>query len=459
MNSLAVTLCLLVLSSAVSAQYYGEDELASTVDRTWVLFAATLVFFMQAGFTMLEAGSVRVKNTKNILLKNVMDTCVAGVIFFIIGFGFGFGDPESFDQNDFIGVGAFLLLSFDDYESWFFQWGFAAATVTIISGSIAERTRFIGYMTAVAWYSAFAYPVVVHWVWGSEGWLSDFGTNGFLDFAGSGVVHSVGGYAGFVGALLVGPRMGRYVDGKPVPIAGFSTTLVTIGVFILWFGWYGFNPGSTLGLSGGYFLVAGEVAVNTTIAAGTAALTLLIFQKIFFKEWNILQALNGALAGLVAITAPCAYVEPWAAVPIGFVGAFFYRGYSEFAVRIKCDDPVDAFAVHAGAGTWGVISVGLFLRSDNYRNVFGEPTDQEGLFIGGDFEQLGVQCLGILVIAAWTIANALLIFGVLKLIGYLRVDEETEKKGVETKGHGPDSWARVEIMDNGRMDEFQFRIQ
>lgn len=460
----AVIICLVGKSNAQYYYYNPVDNLNAGLDTGFLVISAMLVFYMQAGFSMLEVGCVRVKNTKSILLKNTMDICVSAIAFWMCGFAFAFGvDDDGEVDNDFIGWGNFFLedleIGANTYAFFFFQFGFASATSTIVSGCIAERTTFIGYIAPTFVLVAFTYPVIAHWIFGG-GWLADWGNNGFLDFAGSGVVHTTGGVSGAIGAAIVGARLGRFIDGKPRAIPGYSTTLICLGVYILWFGWYGFNPGSIVAVSGGGIDVASLVAVNTSLAACTGAIVTLFFWWIVEREWSVGAVLNGVLAGLVGVTGPCAFVEPWASLIIGGIAGLVYVGASKLLVLMKIDDPLDAAPIHAGCGMWGVIAAGLFAVKNRIRDVTGgEPGGEYGLFWGGGFEQLGIQVVGLLAIIGWSAAFAAVTFGLMRLIGWLRVDPNIEKRGVDSQGHGSDSWARVEIMDNGRMEEFQFRIQ
>ncbi len=281
----------MALVSAVSAQETDDeiarqiDDLIAAIDTAWLLVTAFLVFLMQAGFAMLEAGFVRAKNTANILMKNVLDVSAGAIAFWAVGWAVAYGVSGD-TSNGLIGYGNFFLNNFDDWPSWMFQFVFAATAATIVSGAMAERTAFRAYLFYTVFITAFIYPVVVHWVWDGNGWLTAFkdnpiGTNGYIDFAGSSVVHMVGGFAGLMGAIFVGPRIGKFgKDGSINPIPGHSISLAALGVFLLWFGWYGFNSGSTLGLSGGFAALAAKVAVNTTLAAGAGAVGITFLSKL-----------------------------------------------------------------------------------------------------------------------------------------------------------------------------------
>jgi Amt family ammonium transporter len=302
---------LLLFSTASAQEADPVDELASALDTTWLMLAAFLVFFMQAGFAMVEAGFVRTKNVANILMKNILDCSIGAIAFWAVGWAIAYGSTsgELFGTTQFFLGGDFG----GAYAGWIFQFAFAATAATIVSGAMAERTAFHGYLFYTVFITAIIYPVVVHWAWGS-GWLTAFtddpiGTNGYMDFAGSGVVHMVGGFAGLMGAMIVGPRIGKYTSGGQVnAIPGHNISMAVLGMFILWFGWYGFNPGSTLGLSGGLAELAAKVAVNTTLAAAAGAACITFLSKFRYGKYDTSLTVNGALGGLVGITAPCASV-------------------------------------------------------------------------------------------------------------------------------------------------------
>ncbi len=424
----------------------GEDlagsvaDLIAALDTMWLLLAAFLVFFMQAGFGLLEAGFVRVKNTSNILMKNVLDASLGILAYWAIGFGLVYGTGASFMGLDkfFItgsatgdaGAAYGVLGEVPLFATFLFQWAFAATAATIVSGALAERTQFRAYLFYTIFITAFIYPIVSHWVWGG-GWLSDIGANGFLDFAGSTVVHSVGAWAALVGAILVGPRIGKYAkDGAARAIPGHSMPLATLGVFILWFGWYGFNAGSTLGLSGGGATLAALVAVNTTLAAGAGATVAMAISKLRYDKADLGLTLNGTLAGLVAVTAPAGFVDPYAAVIIGAIGG----GIVVFAVamfdRLHIDDPVGAISVHGVVGVWGTLSVGLFGTAE----LIG--SSDYGLLVGGGIEQLGVQVIGIVAVFAWVVVTSGVLFLIIRSTIGLRVSEAEELAGLDVHEHG-----------------------
>ncbi len=439
----------MLLFSVASAQEVDPiEDLTAALDTFWLLFAAFLVFFMQAGFAMVEAGFVRAKNTTNILMKNVLDCAIGSIAFFAVGWALAYGVSGE-ESNKFFGDGQFFLSGFTDYAGWIFQFAFAATAATIVSGAMAERTSFKAYLFYTTFISAFVYPIVVHWGWDGNGWLSAFaedpiGTNGYLDFAGSGIVHMVGGFSALVGAKVVGPRIGKYgADGSIRAIPGHNISLAVLGMFILWFGWYGFNPGSTLALSGGFYELAAKVAVNTTLAAGAGTLCITILAKFRTGKYDLGLTVNGALGGLVAVTAPCAVIEPGAAIIIGLIAAPIVMFGVEFLDKIKIDDPVGAFSVHGLGGLWGVLSVGLFATENGIASAY-TASDQYGLLAGGGIEQLGIQALGAAAIIVWTVATATILFVGLKMTVGLRVSEAEEIAGLDSHEHGIEAYPDFE---------------
>lgn len=434
--------------SAASAQEPTTDQtladLVSALDTAWLLIAGSLVFFMQAGFAMLTGGFVRAKNTANILMKNIIDACMGGILFWAFGYGLAYGTSSS--SNGFIGWGDFFFDDYSGYAGWFFQYAFAAAAATIVAGSLAERLKFTAYLIYTVAISGFIYPVVVHWAWDVNGWMSAFNedpfmANGYIDFAGSGVVHMVGGWAGLVGAAILGARMGKYGPGGRVnAIPGHNFSIATVGMFILWFGWYGFNPGSTLVLSGGGAALAAKVAVNTTLAACAGGAAAVIYSKIITGRYDPGLLINGILAGLVAVTAPCATIDPWAAVVIGVVGSILMYAAVVALDAVKIDDPVGAFPVHGIGGLWGVVAVGLFSSKAGIEQAGYSDPSAYGLLLGGGFDQLAVQLLGAATIIAWVVATAFILFMGIKLTVGMRVPPEEEEKGLDLMEHGLDSY-------------------
>ncbi|HMO94704.1 MAG TPA: ammonium transporter [Tepidiformaceae bacterium] len=451
LGMLGGALLAMAVVSAAAAQDGSTEEtvadLVSALDTTWLLVCGFLVFFMQAGFAMLTGGFVRSKNTANILMKNMIDACVGGLSFWAVGWAFAYGASDS--SNGFIGMGNFFLNDFDDYAGWFFQFAFAAAAATIVAGSLAERLKFSASLVYTVVITAFIYPVVVHWGWDANGWLTAFKenpddlimANGYVDFAGSGIVHMVGGIAGLVGAAILGPRIGKFgKDGKVNAIPGHNISIAALGMFILWFGWYGFNPGSTQALTGGGAALAAKVAVNTTLAAGAGGVAAALLSKFLTKRYDPGLTINGVLGGLVGITAPCATVDPWAAIVIGAIGAaVMYAGVLALD-KVKVDDPVGAFPVHGCAGAWGVIAVGLF-SSESGMEAAGYANPQNyGLLLGGGAEQLVMQLIALAAIVAWAAVTATVLFLGIKFTIGMRVPEDEEIKGLDLLEHGLDSY-------------------
>jgi Amt family ammonium transporter len=427
----------------LSAQVQGH-EVASNAQ--FLINSAYLVFLMQAGFAMLCAGSVRTKNTKNILIKNVLDACVGAIAWFLFGYGFAFGKTDGHKPNSFIGSGNFAMKNISspgDVAFYLFQWAFSAAAATIVSGSVAERTKFIAYLGYSFFLTAFVYPCVVHWGWSAEGWLGPWRENGsklfgvgMLDFAGSGIVHMVGGLAGLMGAYMVGPRRGRFAeDGRVNPMPGHSAPLVVLGTFILWVGWYGFNPGSQLALMGeDNAKVIARTAVTTTLSAASGGLTAMALNYKSDKIWDLIAVCNGALAGLVAITAGCSTTEPWAAIICGMLGAICIKYSGALLLKLKIDDPLEAAPMHGFCGALGVLWVGFMAKREYVQSVFG--IDEAGVFYGGGGKLLAAQLIGIMTIAAWTMGMLGAFFGTFKKFGLLRVDEEEELLGLDESKHG-----------------------
>lgn len=403
-------------------------ELAQAMDTGWTLFAAALVFFMQAGFAMVETGFTRAKNAGNIIMKNLMDFSLGVPLFWIIGFGIMFGTMSPvFGGFDFFADG--VVGEGYDWTTLIFQTVFCATAATIVSGAMAERTKFSAYCVYSVVISAIIYPISGHWVWGG-GWLAELG---FHDFAGSTAVHMVGGVASLIGAKMVGARIGKYKkDGTPRAIQGHSIPLGALGVFVLWFCWFGFNGGSTVALSGGGAEVAGRVFVTTNLAAVFATVTAMAITWVRFKKPDVSMTLNGALAGLVAITAGCDLVTPAGAAIIGIVAGFALVFGVEFVdKKLKIDDPVGAIGVHGICGATGTILTGLFAYYQV--NEAGVPV---GLFYGGGAKFLGIQILGVAAVIAWVAITMTIVFTVIKKTIGLRVSREEEIKGLDITEHG-----------------------
>lgn len=402
------------------------DYLVSGIDTVWVLLAAILIFMMQMGFASVEAGFTRSKNTANILMKNLLDFCFGSLLFWLFGFRIMFGaDAFAGLIADPFALGSAVPSNIPQTAFLIFQTMFCATTATIVSGAMAERTQFRAYLVYCIFISAFIYPISGHWTWGG-GWLSALG---FHDFAGSAVVHSAGGWLALVGAAMVGPRIGKYKNGKPHAILGHNLTIATLGVFILWIGWFGFNPGSTVGISTPELQQsASTVFMNTNISAATGALTALIVAWVRYGKPSLSLSLNGVLAGLVGITAGCDAVSTAGAALTGIIcGAAMVFAVSFFDSVAKVDDPVGAISVHGVCGSLGTILTGIFALDG-------------GLLYGGGLHMLGVQLLGAAVYAAWAILCGLILFYVLRRTIGLRVDRRVEDDGLDYYEHGETSY-------------------
>lgn len=440
-------LLLLGISTAAYAQDEGPSiaEVVRQIDTIWLLVAAFLVFFMQAGFAMVESGFSRSKNAANLLMKNLMDFSVGSLLYFGIGYGLMYGTSMS----GIIGTDNFFLGSLGqgadsayDWAGFLFQLVFAATAATIVSGAVAERLKFNAYLVYSVILIGLIYPISGHWHWGA-GWLYELG---FVDFAGSTIVHAVGGFAALAAAKILGPRIGKFNnDGTSNVIPGHSLTLAALGVFILWFGWFGFNPGSTLsGMNAGI----GYIAVTTNMAAAAGAVSALIVNWLKTGKPSTEMALNGALAGLVAITAGTANVTPTGALIIGLIaGPVLVFGISFVENVLKIDDPVGAIAVHGFNGVWGTLAVGLFASP-----WVGELTAMgpiAGLFYGGGFAQLGTQALGAFAVSAWAFGTMFILFTVLKATIGIRVSPKEEVEGLDISEHGTISYPEFGGSVNG----------
>ena len=418
------------------------DAIHSEVYGVWFLIGAAFVFWMQAGFAMVETGFTRAKNAGNILMKNLMDFCIGTVMFILIGFGLFLGE----DLVGIIGKPGFDI--FTDYAN--FDWAnfvfnlvFCATTATIVSGSMAERTKFLSYCVYSAVISAVIYPVEAHWTWGG-GWLSKLG---FHDFAGSNCIHMVGGICALIGAAMVGPRIGKFTRDKAGKITkvnafpGHNLPIGCLGVFILWLGWYGFNGAAATSIE-----EMGSIFVTTTIAPSVATVVAMIFTWVKYGKPDVSMCLNASLAGLVAITAPCDVCDAFGAIVIGAVSGFIVVfGVWFLDYKLHVDDPVGAVAVHFCNGIWGTISVGLFATKSApaFARGIGDGVNfganqiaGEGLFYGGGFKQLGLQLLGMFSTAAWTAVTITISFLIIKKIFGLRVSREEEMEGLDVKEHG-----------------------
>lgn len=432
--STLVALGLLLPGAALAEEAAAPN--VSDLDTIWVLLAAYLVFFMQPGFAMLEAGLTRAKNAVNILAKNFMDFTVASIMFFLVGYGLMFGDG-----NNFIGLTGFGLSGFESdgipvYAAWMFQAVFCGTAATIVSGGMAERTKFTSYLIFTLVLTSVVYPIIGHWTWGG-GWLSQMD---FFDFAGSTIVHGTGGWVALVGTMFLGPRIGKYLpDGKSKVLAGHNITLAALGVFILWFGWFGFNPGSQLAASGVENAEAiALITINTNLSAAAGAMTAMFMVWLMWGKPDLTMCMNGALAGLVAITAPCAVVSPGAAIVIGICAGVIVVLGVMMLDKLHIDDPVGAVPVHGFNGMFGTIAVGIWGQK-----ALGLAND--GLLHGGGFTQLGIQIMGTVACAAFAmVCMAVVFFIVSKTLG-LRVSREEELKGLDIEEHGMEAYADFQI--------------
>lgn len=409
----------------VDSNKIAIDLVQSHADYLWTLVAAAMVFFMQAGFACVEAGFTRAKNSINIMMKNLMDFSIGSLAFWAIGFGLMFGV-----SGGWIGTSGFFLSDFKPdgdpwvLAFWMFQAVFCATAATIVSGAMAERTKFSGYLMYSIVLSAIIYPIFGSWAWGSlfkgSGWLEQ---HGFIDFAGSTVVHSVGGWAALAGAIVLGPRLGKYTKNGIKPILGHNIPLAALGVFILWFGWFGFNPGSTTTANKDIAMIF----VNTNLAAASGAVLALITSWIKFGKPEVGMSLNGALAGLVAITSPCATVNPTSSIIIGAIAGIIVVLSVLFFDKIRVDDPVGAISVHGVNGAWGTLAAGIFNMGGTSAKI------------------IGVQVLGIVACFIWTFVTAFITFKIIdKTIG-LRVSEEEELEGLDHSEHAGIAYPDFEV--------------
>jgi Amt family ammonium transporter len=447
------------------AEVVDSDQLfKDNVDVFFSLWAGAMVFGMQCGFAMLCAGSLREKNVKNIMLQNILDACGGALGFFFCGYAFAFGS-----HNSFIGGSGDLFLlngltKGTDYIDFFFQFAFAASAATIVAGTIAERCKMTAYFCYAVMLTAFVYPVVVHVVWSSEGFLSAATENvsdrflgvGMIDFAGSGVVHMTGGMCALIGAIILGPRKGRFYDeagnplDEPKEFPPHSVTLQVLGTFILWFGWYGFNAGSTLGISSGSIGdVAALAAINTTLSGAGAAVSAMFLQSLMDMRktgevsYDLTMAMNGSLTGLVGVTGACAVVAPWAGLFIGLVSGFVYCLGSKLLIKLRIDDAVDGIPVHLFGGVWGCIATGLF--AEPYRTNLAYANDTGAIVNYGWFYHWGqnsgngnllaAELCGILFIAGWTTVVMGIFFSALDFFNLFRCDPMEEEAGMDESRH------------------------
>jgi Amt family ammonium transporter len=420
-----------------------EIGLDISINNIWLLLATFLVMFMQPGFALVESGFTRSKNTANILMKNLIDFSIGAISYWLIGYSIMYGGAW---LGGFMGnpgdLFAFKDAGFGDYANYtdlMFQTVFAATAATIVSGAVAERTKFNAYIVFSIVITVLIYPISGFWHWGG-GWLSSLGTVineagevveswGFIDFAGSTIVHSVGAWVGLAGAAVLGPRLGKYgPNGKVKAIPGHNLAYGALGVFILWFGWFGFNPGSELAATGSSTIAIGKIALTTNLSAGGGAITAMLVSWARYKRPILSLSLNGALAGLVAITAGCAAVTPAGALAIGIIAGFVLPFSVEFFDKVlKVDDPVGAVSVHGVCGALGTLLVGLFAT-------------ETGLFYGGGIKQLGIQAVGVLAVGAWALIAGFILFRILKAVNGLRVSRRIEEEGLDVYEHGESAY-------------------
>jgi Amt family ammonium transporter len=425
--------------NADTQQMEAVSDAKFWVDTIWTIITACLVFFMQAGFAMVEGGLTRAKNTGNIMMKNLLDFCMGSLAFWVLGFGLMFGNG-----NPFFGTTGFMVTpgtaalydalnwtSVPTLTAWFFQLVFAATAATIVSGAMAERTKFIGYLIYSFIISLIFYPIVGHWIWGG-GWLASMG---MLDFAGSTVVHSVGGWFALAGAIVIGPRIGKYTkDGRPIGIPGHSLSMAALGTFILWFGWFGFNPGSTMGADVNAISLT---ATTTNLAAAAGAIGAMAAAWVVLGKPDVAMTLNGALAGLVAITCACAFVEPWAAIMFfGFLPGVLVVFAVLMFDRIGIDDPVGAISVHGICGSFGTILLGLF-------------HSEKGLLYGGGTGFFLTQLIGVASVCVFCLSGGLLLFKAISLTVGLRVTPEEELEGLDVGEHGNSAYPDFLLVNVG----------
>ena len=443
---LPVALLLLLGIPALAAAADGPSPTDVAVNSMWVVVAAILVLFMQAGFAMLEIGLSRMKNAGAVAGKIVINLAISFLMFWAVGFALGFGNG-----NDFVGSAGWFMhaanaagdtnnLGLADFSNalgaygipvqaaFFFQVVFCAIALAIVFGTMLDRTKFIAYIIFGVVFTGVIYPIVAHWTWGG-GWLAQ---QGFLDFAGSSIVHLQGALAAVAGTLLLGPRIGKFRNGKPQPIPGHSIPLAVLGVLILWVGWMGFNPGSFLDAIGYNFA---DVAINTNLAAAAGVIGATIGSLVMFRTLDVSQMMNGAIAGLVAITAPCAFVDPWAAILIGFVVGILVPPIVVLVDKMKVDDPIGCIPVHGVSGIIGTLAIGLFATGDRISAV-GNKIAEPGIFYGGGGHQLWVQLYGVLATIAFTFTCSYVVFFIIKKTVGLRVSEEDELAGLDISEHG-----------------------
>lgn len=402
------------------------NEHVYAINTVWVALCAALIFFMEAGFALLEAGFIRAKNAMSIIAKVIIDITFGGIAFFVVGFGVAYGASNGWFASGFgIMEGDLGLdLTVSNQLFWFIQLGFAIAAISIVSGALAERMKLWSYAIMVVVFCGIMYPLVANWVWNPNGWLA---VRGFNDFAGSAAVHAMGGFSALAAAIVLGPRIGKYSkEGNSNTIPGHNLPLASVGAFILWFGWFGFNPGSTLGAVGNWELI-GNVVVNTFLASAAGGIATMLYTYFSYGKIDITMVINGILAGLVSITAGCNVVGPLSAIFIGFIAGILVDLAVLFFDKMKVDDPVGAVAVHGVNGLFGTIAVGLFAI-------------EGGLFFGGGFDLLVTQLIGVFTIALFSFSFTIILMKVLKSVIGIRISNEEEEAGIDSVSFGVKSY-------------------
>ena len=402
------------------------NEHVYAINTVWVALCAALIFFMEAGFALLEAGFIRAKNAMSIIAKVIIDITFGGIAFFVVGFGVAYGASNGWFASGFgiLKGDLGLDLTVSNQLFWFIQLGFAIAAISIVSGALAERMKLWSYAIMVVVFCGIMYPLVANWVWNPNGWLA---VRGFNDFAGSAAVHAMGGFSALAAAIVLGPRIGKYSkEGNSNTIPGHNLPLASVGAFILWFGWFGFNPGSTLGAVGNWELI-GNVVVNTFLASAAGGIATMLYTYFSYGKIDITMVINGILAGLVSITAGCNVVGPLSAIFIGFIAGILVDLAVLFFDKIKVDDPVGAVAVHGVNGLFGTIAVGLFAI-------------EGGLFFGGGFDLLVTQLIGVFTIALFSFSFTIILMKVLKSAIGIRISNEEEEAGIDSVSFGVKSY-------------------
>jgi len=437
------------------------DDIRGAMNHMWLILCGALVMLMQAGFAMLESGACRSKNAQNLLMKNLADLTVGTLCWWSFGWMFAYGadeDPSAFaGSKQYFGDSFFAEVTSDGTHvptdlplGWFFQWAFCGAAATIVSGGVAERINFHAYAIYSVFLTAVIYPIVVYWTWSGSGWLyggEDAVTDiGYYDFAGSGIVHMTGGIGALCGAIVLGPRLGRFDDPNSSEFDPHNVPLLVLGTFILWFGWYGFNCGSTLGLSDtATGQLAAHVAMNTTIAPATGGITVLLLRLAQLKRYDVGAMCNGILAGLVSITAPCGNVTNWSAFLIAIIGGLIYFGASFVLKLAKVDDPLDAFPVHGACGAWGALAAVIFDMGKGFDFFNGwsgfscevDLVDDTKCYSGAWTSALGAQVVGIICIILWVASTSLLVMIPLRLLGIMKASDDVQTKGMDEAKHSP----------------------